>query len=99
MTRWVKAIAVDAIEPGACCVVRVEGLELALARVGSGVYALDNVCPHAGGSIGDGYVVRGVIHCSFHDWPFELATGAGPEGECVKTYPARIADGWIEVEL
>jgi nitrite reductase (NADH) small subunit len=95
---WTRAFSGE-LADGKPVIVRVAGLELALARVGQAIYALDNICPHAGGSIGDGYIVRGVIHCSWHDWPFELATGAGPEGECVKTYPAREKDGWVEVEI
>jgi nitrite reductase/ring-hydroxylating ferredoxin subunit len=143
MTRWVRALATTGLNPGACCVVRVEGREIALARLGeSAFYALDNACPHSGGSLGDGYVVRDKIllrrpsgrrsamvapkpeepsddcftgfgeipssplsvrrrwiSCPWHGWPFELATGMGPEGECVPTYPVRIADGWVEIGL
>lgn len=96
---WIRAISTSELVDRKPVVVRVQGLELALARVGRAVYALDNVCPHAGGSIGDGYIVRDVIHCSFHDWPFELATGRSSMGDCVKTYPARVSDGWVEVEV
>ncbi len=96
---WMRALDTMALADGKPVVVRVNGRELALARVGRAVYALDNICPHAGGSIGDGYIVRDVIHCSFHDWPFELATGQSSMGDCVATFPTRVNDGWVEVEL
>lgn len=65
--------------------------------MGETFYALDNACPHSGGSLGDGYIVRDKISCPWHGWPFELATGAGPDGECVPVYPVRITDGWVEI--
>lgn len=37
--------------------------------------AMDNVCAHRGGPLGQGVVDRGKIVCPWHGWQFDLATG------------------------
>jgi nitrite reductase (NADH) small subunit len=65
------------------------------------VRVIDDCCPHAGGSLSGGVVVDGCVHCPWHDWPFDLATGRCPDNPQIKvvTYPTRVADGqvWVEV--
>ena len=97
--NWLRVLAVDALAPGACCVVQAGPRRLAIARVGSAYFALDNTCPHAGGSLGDGYVSRATLHCPQHDWPFDLTTGKSEMGDCVATFATRVVDGWVEVAL
>src|SRR5271169_5457611 len=37
--------------------------------------ALDNVCPHRGGPLGQGFVEGGKITCPWHGWQIEAKTG------------------------
>ena len=63
--------------------------------------AIDNACPHASAPLCDGAVLAGKVVCSLHLWEFDLRTGAcdvGPQWN-VRTYPVRVRDGEVEVDL
>ncbi len=80
-------------------VVSLDGLEVALFRVGEGVRAVENACPHAGNPLVEGEVVDGTLTCAFHLWRFDLSTGACLAGEApARVYPAEVrgAEIWIE---
>jgi sulfite reductase beta subunit-like hemoprotein/nitrite reductase/ring-hydroxylating ferredoxin subunit len=75
--------------------------ELALFRVGDEIVALDNACPHAGGSLSEGPLADGCVTCPLHGWKFDACTGAGisPAKAAVTTYSTRIENGQILVKL
>ena len=50
--------------------VNVKGTEIMLANVGGAIYALENRCPHMGGSLADGVVEGSVIKCPRHGLRF-----------------------------
>ena len=81
--------------------VRLRGRDIALFRVGGEVFALDDACPHRGGSLACGEVRGGVVHCPVHAWPFDLRTGRCPEvlGAAVRAYPVRVEGGEVRVEV
>ena len=73
--RWVPVAKEVDMVPGRASVVRVGGADVALVSTPDGVFAMDNVCPHSGGSLGDGVVEGGVVTCPLHGWQFECRTG------------------------
>ena len=81
--------------------IEVEGRELALFRVGDRIHALDNACPHAGGSLAEGKVEDGCVTCPLHGWTFNACTGGGvaPTTAAVSTYPTKIENGKVLVQL
>jgi nitrite reductase/ring-hydroxylating ferredoxin subunit len=46
-----------------------------LARVNGRISALDNVCLHEGGPLGQGVIEAGQIVCPWHGWRFDALTG------------------------
>jgi ferredoxin-nitrite reductase len=48
---------------------------IAVFRRGDCLYALDNRCPHAGGSLADGALDGNEVICPLHGYRFSLATG------------------------
>lgn len=58
------------------------------------VFALDDECPHARGSLGRGWVDRGCAVCPLHAWAFDLKSGSmrASPGVKVRTYPTRLKD-------
>ena len=40
------------------------------------IFAIDDVCPHMGASLGGGYVEGGIVTCPWHAWRFRLTDGA-----------------------
>lgn len=63
--------------------------------------AVDHGCPHRGGPLSDGIVGRDSVLCPLHGWRMDLRTGAvvGEEEKRVRTYPVRIEQGEILLEV
>lgn len=75
---------------------------IALFRVGERVYALDNRCTHAGGSLCQGAVEETIVQCPMHGAQFDVTTGevkGPPAFRPVQAYETRMVDGWVEVRL
>jgi 3-phenylpropionate/trans-cinnamate dioxygenase ferredoxin subunit len=75
---------------------------LALARVDGAWYAVEAWCTHAECPLTDGWVEGDGLRCPCHGSLFELASGAvreGPADEPLRTYPTRVLDGRVEVEV
>lgn len=88
-----------ALGEGARTVVKYGGREVALARVEGVVYAIDNLCPHRAGSLGDGDLQGHHLYCPLHAWCFDVRTGAAffPEGAKVQRFEVAERDGGIWV--
>lgn len=82
-------------------VVAVADRRLAVYPLEDGYACLDDICPHAGASIGDGWVYEGKAVCPLHGWEFDLRSGACPWGEewSTQAFPIREIDGRLEVLL
>jgi nitrite reductase/ring-hydroxylating ferredoxin subunit len=97
------AIAADvsSIPSDGGLLVKLYGNDIALFRVGEQVTAIDNACPHSGGSLAEGSVANGCVTCPLHSWKFDVCTGAGvsPTKSTVATYPTRIDDGKVLVKI
>ena len=65
---------------------------LCLANVGSEISALNNVCPHRQGPLGQGVIEEGHVICPWHAWAFDVKTGAyahQPQA-VLKIYPVKV---------
>ena len=85
---------------GSMRLVRAGGHRICLARTASGVYALDNACPHQGYGLVQGDLSGDLLTCQWHNWKFRVDDGScvlGEEG--VRTYPVSIVDGDLVVEV
>ena len=83
-------------------IVEAQGRKILLAKRYGRIYALDNTCPHLGGSLGRGTLQGDRVVCPLHHWVFELATGRAVEGvadEKVAVYETKVEDGkiWVRV--
>jgi naphthalene 1,2-dioxygenase system ferredoxin subunit len=76
--------------------------QIALYDVAGDVFATDNLCTHAQALLSDGTLTGDIVECPLHGGQFEVRTGKGlgpPIPEDLKTYPARVADGEIQLRL
>ncbi len=81
-------------------IVEVQGRRIALIKRFGKIYALDNTCPHLGGSLGRGTLKGVAVICPLHHWTFDLATGGVVEGvpdEGVAVYEVKVENGKIWV--
>lgn len=51
------------------------GKLICVANSGGAISAMDNVCPHRGGPLGQGIVEEGKLICPWHAWAFDTKTG------------------------
>lgn len=103
MTGWVRVAALDEIAPGAALGVTVGELNLAIYHLEDGrVFCTDNVCTHAFALLTDGWMEGTTIECPLHAGQFDVCTGKGlgaPIEEDLQTFPAKIEDGQVFVEI
>ena len=76
--------------------------EIVLVRFGGRLFALDSLCPHEGGRIGEGPLREGrYVSCPLHLYRFDPRTGAAVDVECAPatTYAVREVNGVAELDL
>jgi len=102
-SRFVPVADASDIEAGAVGVVSAEGRSFAVGHTADGDWgAVDNVCTHDGGTLGEGELDDRCVECPRHGAKFDLFTGevkAMPAVFPVNAYPVRIRDGVIEIDL
>ena len=101
MPRFVRIARTDEIRPGEKRIVDVDGILVVVVNLDGQFYALEDVCTHDGGPLGEGELEDGRIVCPRHGARFDVRTGAAltlPAFEPVPTYQVRLADGDILVE-
>ena len=100
---WIRITAAENIPPREGRAVTVGGRDLAIFHVGDRFLAVDGRCPHKGGPLCDGIVAGETVVCPLHAWKIGLTTGdvERPTGvkACVHTYPTRVEQGIVLVEL
>jgi nitrite reductase (NADH) small subunit/3-phenylpropionate/trans-cinnamate dioxygenase ferredoxin subunit len=79
----------------------VAGRLVAVFRSDGQYFAIDDVCPHMGASLGGGFVENGVVTCPWHAWRFRLADGAWADYPRVKIgcYPVRVVGDHLQVQV
>ncbi len=101
MSQWVRLCGVgEAPTEGAVCEQAVGEKQICLARINGELKALDNLCPHREGPLGQGWIEGGAVVCPWHSWAFDLSTGIAdyPEGEKVQVYPVRVEGDDVMVD-
>jgi len=98
---FVKVAEARNSPPGSARVVEAGGRELALFNVGGEFYCIDNTCPHNEGPLGEGGLEADVVMCPWHAWQFNVRTGRMiyNESMCVATYPCKLTDGDVLVDV
>ena len=74
---------------------------LCIANVNGEFAAMDNVCVHRGGPLGQGVVDEGKIVCPWHGWQYDPKSGAAVHNPAmkVKVYPVKIQGEDVMVEM
>jgi nitrite reductase/ring-hydroxylating ferredoxin subunit len=75
MVEWIPIAAASECPPGTSIERVVCGRIVALANVGGAWHAIDGLCPHQGGPLGQGRLCGTTLTCPWHGWQFDVATG------------------------
>jgi nitrite reductase/ring-hydroxylating ferredoxin subunit len=86
MADFIKVAKTSDLPPGQGMQVEINGQPVALFNCNGEIVALDGVCPHRGGPIGEGYVDcnNNTVQCPWHGWTFSLANGVSPVSATAK---------------
>jgi nitrite reductase (NADH) small subunit len=73
---------------------------ICIANVDGNYSAMDNVCPHRGGPLGQGMVEGGKVVCPWHGWEWDVKTGAAEQDSRMRVavYPLKIENGGVLIE-
>jgi nitrite reductase/ring-hydroxylating ferredoxin subunit len=74
---------------------------ICVANVSGTVTAMENVCLHRGGPLGQGEIENGKVVCPWHGWQWDPKTGAAGHnpGAKLAVYPLKIEDDNVMIEV
>jgi|SRR5437868_14672903 len=74
---------------------------ICVANVDGKLAAMDNVCLHRGGPLGQGIIDQGKIVCPWHGWQYDPVTGAATHNAeaKVKVYPVKVEGDDLVIEI
>ena len=99
-SRFTRVCNIDDIDEGAAKVLDFDGASVLIARLGSEFFAIDNICSHDGGDLGEGDLVDGQVECPRHGARFDIRTGEAtrmPAAVGVDRYDVKGENGSVYV--
>ncbi len=101
MAGWTRIARLDECPAGTAIERVAADRVLALFNVEGTVYALDGVCPHQGGPLGQGELCGSIVTCPWHGWQFDATSGQHQLNPRMvqPRYEVRVENDWILVDL
>jgi len=101
MSNWIRIAAVTDCPPGTAKELVAEDRIVALFNVDGQFHALDGVCPHQGGPLGQGTVSGCIVTCPWHGWQFDVTTGQHQTSQSLvhPSFPVKVEEGEVYVDL
>lgn len=98
---WTPVFPLDTLPVGAARVHKAGRVQVAVFRLeDGGVAAVDNRCPHEGYPLQQGHLRGTTLTCAWHNFKFNVCTGSCLMGdETLATWPVRVVDGMVELDL
>lgn len=80
---------------------QLDGKTVAVANVGGKLFAINNVCLHRGGPLGQGELDGQVVTCPWHGWRYDVTNGKLVTNPAVgvETYPIEVRGDDIFVDI
>jgi nitrite reductase/ring-hydroxylating ferredoxin subunit len=74
---------------------------ICIANIDGTLSAMDNVCIHRGGPLGQGVVMGGKVICPWHGWEYDPKTGEVSHNPAAKVavYPIKVEGDNVMVEV
>ena len=102
VAQWVRLCGLTEAPPvGRVMEAEVDGVQVCLANVNGVLSALDNICPHRQGPLGQGWIEGEAVVCPWHSWAFNVKTGLAeyPAHERVDVFPLRVEGKDVLVDI
>ncbi len=97
--KWETIDHNDIPTEGASAEIVVAGNIVALFNVDGELHALDGICPHQGGPLGQGALHGCVVSCPWHGWEYDVTDGQHQSIPALKhtSIQVRIVDGVVQL--
>ena len=98
----VKVANTTDINEGEARSFQVDEIDVAICNVGGSFYAIENVCTHDNGPLGEGSLKGCEIECPRHGARFDVTNGAvtrQPAYGPVSTFPVTVDNGEIYIDI
>jgi len=101
MANFVKVCKTSDVKPGSGRSLDINGKAIGIFNVDGTFYAINDVCGHRGGPLGEGEMDGTTVICPWHGWRWDVTTGANANNPAVKIacFPTRVENGDVYVEL
>ena len=75
--------------------------EICIANVNGTYSAMDNICLHRGGPLGQGVIENGKVVCPWHAWAWDPLSGQAAQNPAAKIsiYPVKVESGNVLIEI
>jgi 3-phenylpropionate/trans-cinnamate dioxygenase ferredoxin subunit len=100
--EFYEIVAADDLPNGERLFVEIDEVYLVVFNIAGDIYAIEDVCSHDDGPLGDGDLEGHEVICPRHGARFDVRTGKAltfPAVEDISAYPIQIIDGKIQVGL
>ncbi|HKA25345.1 MAG TPA: non-heme iron oxygenase ferredoxin subunit [Candidatus Eisenbacteria bacterium] len=101
---WVVVARVEEVPPGEVRTFDTpDGGSVAVCNANGKFYAVEDVCTHDGGPLGEGFLEGCAIECPRHGAQFDIRTGEvlrAPAYLPIRVFPVRVENGsiWVEAD-
>jgi NAD(P)H-dependent nitrite reductase small subunit len=97
--HYYKVASVHEIPPGSGKRFEIGDQEIAVFHFNGAFYAINDLCPHRGAPLSEGFIEGGKVFCPWHCFDFNLRTGecTTVPSLCVQAYEVKIEDDYLFV--
>lgn len=102
MPQVIEVAQTDELAEGKVKVVTAGERRIALCNYNGTIYAIDDVCTHDRGPLGEGELIGKEIECPRHGARFDVTTGRVtrlPAVRPINVYAVHVMDGKVSVEV
>ncbi len=75
------------------------GARYLVVKTQNRLHVLNERCPHQGYPLSQGTMHNGELTCAWHNWKFDVCTGACPQGDSLPRWPNRLHEGRVQADL
>lgn len=90
--EYIKVAQTSDLAQGSKKTIRLEDKIILLVNIENNFYAIDNTCPHMGGSLYDGNLEENNIICPRHGSAFDVTTGKNVQNAKILFLKFKVAD-------
>src|SRR5256884_4434211 len=101
MANFVKVCKAGDVKAGCGKSIDINGKAIGVFNVDGKFYAINDVCGHRGGPLGEGELDGTTVICPWHGWRYNVTTGRNimDESEGVDRYEVKVEGGAVLIAV